>query len=99
MKLYSHQLSADIHKPKASQALYDFTRDLNKVELMMADSTIRKAALTSLRSNPSKQKAFKWLTGTAGVPVAINQLARYLFMHSGKMIPEKRFEIMGYVWQ
>jgi hypothetical protein len=97
--LYSHQLSANIKNSKATKALYDFTGDLNKPETIMPDSTIRTATLTSHGSNRSAKKAYKWLSGNPAVPVILDRLSKFPFLHAARLIPEKRFEEMGYVRQ
>jgi len=97
--LYSHQLLANPDDPKASRALYDFTWDLNKPDLILPDSTIRIATLTSLGSERPKKKAYKWLSGAPAVPQILHQLSKFPFLHEEKLISEKRFEEMGYVRQ
>ena len=99
MRLYSHQLSADLDDPEAIKGLYDFTEELNKLETIMPDSTIRIAALTSLGSDRPKKKAYKWLSRNPAVPVIFNRLAKFPFLHTPKLISERRLEDMGYVRQ
>ena len=65
----------------------------------MPDSPIRIATLTSLGSNRTPKKAYKWLADTPEVPVILNRLSKYPFLHTEKLIPERRFEDMGYVRQ
>lgn len=98
-KLYSHRLLANIGDAEASKALYDFTAELNVVESIMADSTIRIASLTSLGSGLVMKKAYRWLPGSPGIPAILERLSKYPFLHADKLIAERRFEEMGYVQQ
>lgn len=96
LRLYSHHLSAQLDDPEAVRALYDFTKELNAVETTMPDSTIRKAALASLGSSRTKQRAYKWLSGVPVLQPILERLSKFPFLHAERLIPEKRFEEMGY---
>lgn len=65
----------------------------------MPDSTIRIAALTSHGSDRPKKKAYKWLSRNPAVPVILDRLVKFPFLHTPKLISAKRFEEMGYVRQ
>jgi len=79
-------------------ALHQFVADLNKIDTTMPDTTIRIAAL-SLEDEKSAKKAYKWLSGLPEAKPIIKQLSKYPFLHTAKLIPEKRIEEMGYVKQ
>jgi len=74
-----------------------FLADINTVENTKGNSIIRNAYLSIGTQNANAiPKPYKWLQDFPAVSVILHQLSRYPFLHTDKVVTERRFEEMGY---
>lgn len=96
---YTHQSLVHPEDPKVAATLSRFIVDLNDIGTTMANSVIRIAALSALRTHQADKRAYKWLAEDPHVPLIMNRLSKYPFLHTSRLINEKRLEEMSYMRQ
>jgi len=73
-----------------------FLADVNTVENTKVNSVIRQACLSIGPEQESTPRAYRWLGSQSTPPVILERLSMFPFLHTDKVVPEKRFEEMGY---
>jgi len=74
-----------------------FLADVNTVENTKVNSIIIHQAYLSIGLwKESIPRAYRWLGSQFTFPVIIEHLSKYPFLHTDKVVLEKRFEEMGY---